>query len=112
MFVLLACFFFFFFFNFLRPQVQRMEVPRLEVEAELQLLACATATATGDLSPICNLHHSSWQRRILTHRVRPRDRTRVGMDTSWLPLSHDGNALPVFQNVLVFVHYCSTAVEI
>ena len=41
-----------------------MEVPRLGVKLELQLLAYGTATATAmqDLSCVCDLHYSSWQR--------------------------------------------------
>ena len=42
-----------------------MEGPRLGVELELQLPAYATAPATPDPSHICDLHHSSWQCRIL-----------------------------------------------
>ena len=42
-----------------------MEVLRLGAESELLLPDYVTATATWDLSPICNLHHSSWPRRIL-----------------------------------------------
>ena len=44
-----------------------MEVPRPGVKLELQLLAKATAIAAAirDLSLVCDLHHSSWQRRIL-----------------------------------------------
>ena len=42
-----------------------MEVPRLGGELELQLLAYTTSTATPDPSHVCNLHHSSRQRRIL-----------------------------------------------
>ena len=53
-----------FVFCFLAPQVQHMEVPRLEVEFKLQLPAYATATGTPDLSPVCNLHRSLWQRQI------------------------------------------------
>ena len=44
---------------------RHMEVPRLGIESELQLQAYTTATVTCDLIRICNLHHSSWQRRIL-----------------------------------------------
>ena len=54
-----------------------MEVPRLEVKWELQLLAYATATATAtatrDLSCICDLHHSTWQRQILNLLREARD---------------------------------------
>ena len=39
--------YFFFSFVFLRPHLQCMEVPRLEVELELQPPAYAAATATG-----------------------------------------------------------------
>ena len=49
----------------LGPHPWHMEVPRLGVELELQLPAFATATATPDPSLVCNLHHSSQQRRIL-----------------------------------------------
>ena len=52
-------------FWFLEPQVQHMDVPRLEVESELQLLAYTTATASRDLSQVCDLHHSSWQCQIV-----------------------------------------------
>ena len=44
---------------------QYMEVSRPGVESELQLPAYTTATATWDLSHICDLPHSSQQRRIL-----------------------------------------------
>ena len=53
-----------------------MEVPRLGVQSELQPLAYTTATATRDLSRVCNLHHSSGQRRILNPLREARDRTR------------------------------------
>ena len=55
-----------------------MEVPRLGVSSELQLLAYATATATRDLSCICDLHPSSWQRQIL-NPLRP----GIEPTTSW-----------------------------
>ena len=48
-----------------------MEVPRLVVKSELQLPATATVTATWDPGCICDLHHSSWQCRSLTHWARP-----------------------------------------
>ena len=44
---------------------RHLEVPRLGVESELQPLAHARTTATQDLSCVCNLYHSSWQRQIL-----------------------------------------------
>ena len=40
-------------------------VPGLEVELERQLQAYATTTATWDLSHLCDLHCSLWQRQIL-----------------------------------------------
>ena len=52
-----------------------MEDPRLGVESELQLLAYTTATAMPDPSRVCNLHHSSQQRRILNQLSEARDRT-------------------------------------
>ena len=53
-----------------------MEVPRLGVESELQLPAYTTATTTWDLSLVCDLHHSSWQHRILNPLKEARDQTR------------------------------------
>ena len=52
-------------FIFLGLCLQHMEVTRLGVEFELQLPAYTTATATPDLSQVCDLHCSSWQRQIL-----------------------------------------------
>ena len=80
---LVAFFFFFFFFVFLGPQLRHMDVPRLGVESELQLLAYVTATAVWDLSHVCGLHYSSWQRQILNPQSRARDQICILMDTSW-----------------------------
>ena len=60
-----------------------MEVPQLRIESELQLLATATATATQDLSQICDLHHGSWQCRILNPLSKAKDQTCILMDTGW-----------------------------
>ena len=43
-----------------------------------------TATATQDPSLVCNLHHSSGQRRILNPLSEVRDRTLVLVDGSWV----------------------------
>ena len=59
-----------------------MEVPRLGVEWEPPPPAYITATATRDPSCICNLHHSSLQRRILSPLIEARDGTCILMDTS------------------------------
>ena len=59
-----------------------MEVPRLRVQLELLLLAYARAIATPDLSRVCDLYHSSWQRQILNLLSEARDWTCVLMDTS------------------------------
>ena len=70
-------FFFFFclFAIFFGPLPRHMEVPRLGVEQELQPPAYARATATRDPSRVCNLHHSSRQRRIANPLSKGRDRT-------------------------------------
>ena len=70
--------FFFFFFFFLGPYPWHMEVPRLGVKLELQL----SATATPDLNHVCDLHHSSRQRRVLNSLSEARDQTRNLTDTS------------------------------
>ena len=59
-----------------------MEVPRLGVELELQLTAYTIAIATPDLSCVCDLHHSSWQRWILNSLSKARDQTGILMDPS------------------------------
>ena len=61
---------------FLGPLQRHMEVPRLGVESELQPPAYTRATATRDPSHVCNLHHSSRQRRIVNPLSKGRDRTR------------------------------------
>ena len=58
-----------------------MEIPRLGAKSKLYPLAYATATAMPDLSHVCDLYHSSRQRRILFEAM---DQTRVLMDTSQL----------------------------
>ena len=68
--------FFFFFFCVLGPHLWHREVPRLGVQLELQLSAYTTATATPDPSRVCDLHHSSQQRKILNPLSEARDRTR------------------------------------
>ena len=62
-----------------------MEVPGLGVELELQLPAYTTATATGELSHVCNLHHSSRQHLILNSLSEAKDQTHILMDTSQIP---------------------------
>ena len=42
---------------------------------------CAAATATLDLSRICDLHHSLWQRRIFNPLMEAKDQTCILMDT-------------------------------
>ena len=61
-----------------------MEIPRLVVNLELQLPAYATATAMGDLSHVCDLHHSSWQHRILNPLNKARDWMYVLMNIGWV----------------------------
>ena len=67
-----ALFFFFLSFAFLGLHLPHMEVPRLGVEWELQLPVYTTAIARPDSSRICDLHHSSWQCRILDPRSEAR----------------------------------------
>ena len=51
-------------------------------QLELKPPAYATATAMKDLSPVCDLHHSSGQHRILKLLSEARDRTLVLVDPS------------------------------
>ena len=71
-----------FFCFVLGPYLQHMEVPRLGVESELRLQVYTTATANGDLSHICNLHHSSQQHGVLNPLRGGQRWNLVLMDTS------------------------------
>ena len=62
-------------FFFLRAIPVTYKVSRQGVKSELQLTACARAMAMPDPSLICNLHHSSWQRRIPSPLSEARDQT-------------------------------------
>ena len=61
-----------------------MEVPRLGVELQLQLVGYATGTAMLDLSHICHLHYSSWQRWMLNPLSKARNYTRNLLVPSWI----------------------------
>ena len=97
-----------FFFFFLGPHPWHMEVPRLGAELELQLPACTTATARWDLSHICDLHHSSWQRQILTHWAKPENRTHILKYTRWVlnPLSHNKSSSLSSFYLFFFLIFC------
>ena len=71
---------------FLGLHQQHMEVPRLGVKLkpELQLPTYATATAMWGPSHIGDLHHSSWQCRILNSLSKAGDRTCNLMVSSWI----------------------------
>ena len=89
-------FFWFLFvcFAFLGLYLWHMEVPRLGVESELQQPAYTTATAMRDPSCVYNLHHSSWQRWILSPLSGARDGTLILTDASQIlnSLSHNRNS--------------------
>ena len=81
----------------LGPHPWHMDIPRLGVQSELWLPA--TATATSDPSRICDLHHSSWQCRILIPLSEARDQTGNLMVTSRI---HFHCAMMGTQNVAYF----------
>ena len=72
------------FFFLLGPHLQHMEVPRLEAESEQQPPAYTTARATGDPSRVCDLHHSSQQRRSFNPLSEARNQICILMDTGWV----------------------------
>ena len=76
--------FFFLSFVLLGPHPWHMEVPSLGVSSELLLPAYGRVTATPDLSCIGDLHHSSWQPRILNLLSEARDRTCNLLVPSWI----------------------------
>ena len=79
-----------------------MEVSRLGVKLELQLQAYTTATATSDLSCVCNPHHSSRQRQILSPLSKVRDRTHNVMVPSQIHFHCATTGTPFFFFVFVF----------
>ena len=76
---LLFIFFFFLLFRAI-PMTCGGSQARGQIRAKLP--AYATATAVQDLSHVCDLYHSSWQRWILNPLSEARDRTCGFMDTS------------------------------
>ena len=102
---------FIYLFCFLGPHPQHMEVPRLGVKLELPLPP--TATATPDLSPICDLHHSSWQCWILNPLREARDWTCILKDASWVCYHWATTGTPcsgifVKRTDLLWNHLCPT----
>ena len=89
-----------FFILFRAMHLRHVEVPRLGVGSELQQ-PVSTATAMPDLSHFCNLHHSSWQHRI----VYPYERGQGSnphpheQQLGSLPLSHNRNSPLYFLEV-------------
>ena len=79
---------------FLGLHLRYMEVPRQGIQLSVQLLAYTTATATQDLSRVCNLHHSSWQRQSLNPLSKARDRTHNLMIPSWIRFCCDMMGTP------------------
>ena len=74
--------FFFFLFSFLQPHLWHRGVLKLGVQLELQLPVYTAAMTMPDLSCLCDLHHSSRQRRIPKPRSEARDGTCILMDTT------------------------------
>ena len=82
----------FIYIFFLGLHLRHMEVrPQAKGWIGAAAEVCTTATPTWDLSRICDLHHSSRQHWILNPLRKARDWTLMLMDTSQVPLSHNGN---------------------
>ena len=78
-----------------------MEVPRLGVKLELQLLAYATAAATANQRCICDLHHSSWQRRVLNPLNEARNGTESSGILVWIITAESQRELwPFFYQII------------
>ena len=96
-----------FLFVFLGSHTWHTEVPRLEAELELQLLAYNTATAMGDLNGIWDLHHSSWQHRILNPLSKARDQTCILKDASQIHSCWAMRGTPILMfKEYIWVHLC------
>ena len=95
---------FFLSFVLLGPHLRLMEVPRLGVWSELLLPAYARATATPDLSHVCDLHHSSRQRRILNPLSEASDWTRNLMVPSRFSCTTTGTPGAILRLLLAHFH--------
>ena len=71
--------FFSFLSLFLGLHLWHMQLPRLGADSDLQLPAYTTGIAMLDLSCICKLCCSLWQRWILNPLSEARDQTRILM---------------------------------
>jgi len=111
-FLVCVCVFFFlfcfvFFFLPFRAAPATHEGPRLGVKSELWLPAYTTVTATRDPSHVCNLHHSSWQCRILNPLDEARARTHILMDTSSICYPWATTRIPyqfLFGTTQIYIH--------
>ena len=101
------CSFLFIYFVFLGPRLWHVEVPRLGALSELLPPAYATATTTPYPSSICNLHHSSWQRRILNPLNEARDGTHNLMVPSRISFRCTMMGTPVFVLKTREMHTCT-----
>ena len=70
-----------------------MESPRLGAKS---FPADTTATAMSDLSQVCDLHHSSWQRQMLNPLNEARDQTCILMVPSWICFCCATTGTPVY----------------
>ena len=75
----------FFFFFFLRAVLEAYESSQARGRIGAVAAVYTTTTATQDLSPICDLHHSSQQRQIINPLIEARDRTQNLIIPSWIP---------------------------
>ena len=95
-------FFFFFFFFFLGCTCSIWKFPG---QRSNQSCSCwPTPQPQPDPSRTCNLHHSSWQCQIPNPPSEARDQTHSLTDTMRTPvlnpLSHNGNSLYNFSNMI------------
>ena len=89
-----------------------VEVSRLGVISELQLPAYTTATAMPDPNCVCDLHHSSWQRQILSLLSEAGDWTHFLMDISWVCYRYATMGTPsLFSYIYVFTIWHSWQCE-
>ena len=91
-----------------------MEFPRLGVESELQLPAYTTATAMHDPSCVCDLHQSSWQRRILNPLIKAMDQIHDLVDARQIQFhcATTGTPIELFYSVINLSPWAETFKEI
>ena len=101
--------FFFFFLSFVFFRATPTAHAGSQARGPIGVTAYARATATPDPSRVCDLHHSSRQRRIFNPLSKARDQTRNLMVPSWIHFHCTTTGTPTRYYIMLYnKHVIST----